>query len=233
MKLAVMQPYFLPYIGYFQLINAVDKFVLLDDVNYINRGWINRNRIAINQQPHWLTIPLERASQNRLINEISLHRDSLWREKLCLTVKTNYSKAPFFEMVYPIFENILKFPSVDLSAFLHHSLKEILSYLKITTLIVPTSVVYPKNDLKGQYRILDICQREGATIYLNPPGGKELYECELFHAAGINLYFLEPDLQGMNLVSGINQGTVLSILDLMMLNHPNLIRQNLACYQLV
>jgi hypothetical protein len=136
-------------------------------------------------------------------------------------------------MVYPIFENILKFPSVDLSAFLHHSLKEILSYLKITTLIVPTSVVYPKNDLKGQYRILDICQREGATIYLNPPGGKELYECELFHAAGINLYFLEPDLQGMNLVSGINQGTVLSILDLMMLNHPNLIRQNLACYQLV
>jgi hypothetical protein len=233
MHITVMQPYFLPYIGYFQLINAVDKFVLLDDVNYINRGWINRNRIAINQQPHWLTIPLEKASQNRLINEISLHRDSLWREKLCLTVKTNYSKAPFFEIVYPIFDNILNFPSVDLSAFLHHSLKEILSYLKITTFIVPTSVVYPKNDLKGQYRILDICQREGATIYLNPPGGKELYERELFRAAGIDLYFLEPDLQGMNLVSGVNQSPVLSILDLMMLNHPDMIRQTLECYQLV
>lgn len=227
-----MQPYFLPYIGYFQLIAAVDKFILLDDVNYINRGWINRNRISIRGQPHWVTLPLVKASQNRLISEIELQSNTDWRRKLAQTVRANYAKAPFFAQAYPIIEKVFDFPTLNLSAFLYHSFGLVTAYLGITTLIMPTSAVYPRGDLKGQHRILDICQRVGATSYLNPPGGKELYDVELFSAGGVELHFLEPNLYEMNLIYGGNEGPILSILDLMMLNDPNLIKQNLECYQL-
>lgn len=233
MRLAIMQPYFLPYIGYFQLMAAVEKFILLDDVNYINRGWINRNRIAIRDQPHWLTVPLVKASQNRLIAEIELHSDAVWRCKLGQTITTNYAKAPFFAQVYPMVEKILNCPTLSLSAFLCHSLRLVATYLGVTTSIMPTSSVYPKGDLKGQYRIVDICQRVGATSYLNPPGGKELYDRELFNAAGIELYFLQPNFDAIKLVYGGNEGPVLSILDLMMWNHPDLIKQSIECYELV
>ena len=95
MRLAIMQPYFMPYIGYLQLMNAVDKFVLYDDVNYINKGWINRNRILVNGQAYLFTIPLKEASQNRLINEIYLSNDPKWKGKLLKTIEQGYKKAPF------------------------------------------------------------------------------------------------------------------------------------------
>jgi len=232
MRLAIMQPYFLPYIGYFQLIAAADLFVVYDNIKYTKKGWINRNRMLFRGQPHWLTLPLVKASQNRLIAEIELQSDTDWKCKLAQTVMTNYAKAPFFSQVYPIIEKVLNFPKLNLSSFLYHSLCLVTAYLDINTPIVPTSSIYPKANLKGQHRILDICQRVGATSYLNPPGGKELYDLELFKVAGVRLHFLEPSFHGMNLTYGGNEGPVLSILDLMMLNHPDLIKQNLEFYQL-
>ncbi len=227
-----MQPYFLPYIGYFQLMATVDKFVLLDDVNYINRGWINRNRICINQQLHWFTVPLVKASQNRLIADLEIQSNSDWKSKLDKTVINNYSKTPFFAHVYPIFEQIINFSNLNLSAFLYHSLKLIADYLSIKTTIIPTSSVYSKENLKKQDRIIDICLRECADNYFNLPGGKKLYDYELFRNKGINLYFIEPDFKNMKLSYGGNEGPFLSMLDLMMWNHANEIRQSLTVYQL-
>src|SRR5512140_19777 len=103
-SIAIMQPYFLPYIGYFQLMAAVDKFVVFDDVNYINRGWINRNRLLLNGGAHTFTVPLRGASQNKLICDIELAEDDGWRDKLLRTISQSYAKTPCYAEVAPLME---------------------------------------------------------------------------------------------------------------------------------
>lgn len=217
-KLAIMQPYFFPYLGYWQLLASVDKFILLDDVNYINRGWINRNRIALNGSPSWLTLPLQGASQNRLICDIDIVADDGWKERMRRTLATAYAKAPQASMAQTLFETWLAQADGNLSAALHRSIMQIVDALGIQTTIVPSSRIYPKGELKGADRILDICLREEACVYVNPPGGKELYDAAMFRAAGVELQFLQPDLHRDELRSGASDGSVLSILDSMMHN---------------
>jgi len=225
MRLAIMQPYFLPYIGYFQLMAAADRFVFLDDVNYINRGWINRNRLRTPQGPAWFTLPLVGASQNRLICELDIKPDDGWKRSLDRTISTTYSKAPFYREVYPLFQELLSAASGNLAHFLSWNLMEIASWLGLNTRFVPSSSLHPKGELKGQHRILDICQREGADVYINPPGGRELYDSPVFSAAGVQLQFLRPELQNLQLASAGEEGPVLSILDLMMYNSQEMLRQ--------
>ena len=100
MNLAVMQPYIFPYLGYYQLVNAVDTFVFFDDVNFINKGWINRNNILQQNQALRFTIPLMKASQNRLINEIELSDYGKWRGDFLKTIEMNYKKASHFTLIY-------------------------------------------------------------------------------------------------------------------------------------
>jgi hypothetical protein len=223
-RLAIMQPYFLPYIGYFQLMSVVDKFVLLDDVNFINRGWINRNRIAVNGEPHWVTLPLAKASQNRLINEIELVDDPLWKRKTLRTLELSYRRAPHSSEVLSLFSDILKEARGSLSVFLFHQLQRMADYVGIKAQIGATSAVYPKEGRAGQDRIIDICLREGATSYANLPGGRELYDPASFAAAGIELLFLDPNFQALTLRHSGNEGPFLSILDLVMLNSAATVR---------
>lgn len=217
-KLAIMQPYLFPYLGYWQLLAAVDKLVLLDDVNYINRGWINRNRVAVNAQPAWLTLPLQGASQNRLICDIDIAADDGWKGKMRRMLAEAYARAPESKAVLALFEQWLAAANGNLSAALYTGLGEVARYLGVTTEIVPSSRVYPKNGLKGEARILDICRREGADVYVNLPGGRDLYDAKAFREAGIELQFLQPDLHAGALQSGVRDGSVLSILDSMMYN---------------
>ena len=218
MHLAIMQPYFLPYLGYFQLMSAADKLVLLDDVNFINRGWINRNRIAVNGEPYWLTLPLAKASQNRLINEIEIVDDPMWKRKAKRTVELSYRSASFADEILPLFSDMLKEARGSLSVFLFHRLRQVADYLGINVRIEPTSTIYPKEGRTGQDRILDICRREGATSYINLPGGRDLYNPQAFAAAGIKLLFIEPNLDALVLQYGGQEGPSLSILDLLMHN---------------
>lgn len=223
MKLAIMQPYLFPYLGYWQLMAAVDKFVILDDVNYINRGWINRNRVAVNGKTAWMTVPLVGASQNRQICEIDIVPDNGWKNKMDRMVSEAYAQAPEAQAVLPLFSCWLEGASGSLSRSLYESMKDIAVYLRIATTIIPSSRVYPKNNLKGQHRILDICQREGATTYVNPPGGMDMYDTDLFRRAGIELLFLQPNLHAGLLKSGAVDGTILSILDHMLYNPRELL----------
>jgi hypothetical protein len=230
MRIAIMQPYFLPYIGYFQLMSAADKFVLLDDVNFINRGWINRNRIAVNGEPYWMTVPLAQASQNRLINEIGIVGDTSWKQKILRTVKLSYHGAPHLAEVFPLFSEILEDAHGLLSLFLHRHLTRMADYIGLAVQIEKTTAVYPKEGKSGQDRILDICRREGADSYINLPGGRDLYDATAFSAAGIELLFLDPNLSQMNLHYGGKEGPVLSILDLVMLNSAATVRSAIeAC----
>lgn len=191
MKLAIMQPYFFPYIGYFQLIKSVDKIVMLDDVNYINRGWINRNRILVNGQVKLITIPLVQASQNKHILDIELLSELKWKDNLLKTIEFNYKKAPYFKDVYSIVQSIILFEELNLSSYIHNSLLQICHYLDINTVIEATSSKYENGHLKAAEKILDICLQEKAQIYINPIGGTELYDRRLFEKNDIQLNFIQ------------------------------------------
>lgn len=217
MKVAIMQPYFLPYIGYWHLVASVDKFVLLDDVNYINRGWINRNQIMVNGTPTWLTLPIQGASQNRLILELELTERKAWQPNFEKTIQHAYARAPYFKDGFALFKQIMGEMDGNLSESLSKSISSVVQIFKLTTEIVPTSRIFPKGGLKGQERILDICMSLGATEYVNAPGGHGLYEASAFLEAGVKLSFLSEQFTN-ELRSGSTDGTPLSILDTMMYN---------------
>ena len=217
MKLAVMQPYFLPYIGYFQLMAAVDRFVVYDDVNYIKGGWINRNRHLAQNAPRLFTVPLIGASPNRRINEISVDNSAHWRTKLLRTLQHAYHDAPFFAPVQALVEDIVCAPHAALSAYLLHSLQALHDFLGLSCTLVSTSSGYGNAHLNGQARILDICRQEQADIYVNLPGGRSLYDHSAFAAQGIDLRFVDVP---QSVYPQLGQPFVpqLSILDVLMFN---------------
>lgn len=227
-----MQPYFFPYIGYWQLIHAVDRFVIYDDVNYIKNGWINRNRILINGEPRYITMPLRKASPNKRICDISLQSAPIWRDKLVKMVETTYRKAPYYGEIFPLVEDVLFYEADNLADFLAYQLKVLSRFMGITTVFIVTSRCYENNDLSGQQRVLDICKREGAITYINPQGGQALYHQESFAEDGMDLKFL--------LTSAIRYkqfGTLhvpwLSIIDVLMFNSKSQLHTLLNKYELV
>ena len=225
MTLAIMQPYFLPYIGYMQLLNAVDTFVFYDDVAFINRGWINRNRVLANGRELLFTIPLKDASQNRLINEIALSDEPKWRDKLLRTVEQSYRKAPQFAEVMPMTERMIRFQAntrsnVSVTDYCFHSFSELMAYLGITTRLVASSTIYENSHMKAQERILDICRQEGAERYINPIGGTELYKAEPFAQLGCELRFIQPRPVAYPQLGTADFVPWLSILDILMNNAP-------------
>ncbi len=230
--IAIMQPYLLPYIGYFQLMAAVDKFVVYDDVNYINRGWINRNRLLHNGIAQTFTLPLHSASQNRLICEIELDETQGWRKKFLQTIQQAYGKSPCYAQASVLMESIINYPSTKLDEFLLHSLRKIVLYLSMDIEIVNTSRVYNNAHLKGQERILDICSQEQADSYINPIGGIELYDHSIFYKHSLSLYFLRS--RPVSYPQGKGEHIPwLSILDVIMFNEPDKIRQLLTEIDLV
>lgn len=225
--IAIMQPYFLPYIGYFQLMAAVDRFVVFDDVHYINRGWINRNRMLLDGSAHTFTAPLQGASQNRLICEIELVGGHIWRDKLLSTIRQAYGKAPCYAPVSPVIERLVNYPTIRLADFLLNSLREIVAYLALEVEIVSTSSFYNNSHLKGQERILDICRLERADRYINPIGGVDLYDRGSFMEQGTELRFLQS--RPISYPQGRNEFVPwLSILDVLMFNAPAAVRQLLT-----
>ncbi|MCF2628527.1 WbqC family protein [Fusobacterium mortiferum] len=232
MKIGIMQPYFIPYIGYWQLLNAVDKYVIYDDVNYINRGWINRNRILLNGEDKMITLSLKEASQNKLIKEIELVNNKKERMKILKTISQSYQKAPFYDVVYPLIEEILNFEEVNLGKFLENSIRKIAEYLEINTTILISSEIEKDNMLKGKDKILNICKKLRATKYYNAIGGQELYSYEEFKKNGIELNFLKTSeisyIQYRN-----NFIPNLSILDVMMFNSKKEIKKYLEKYELL
>lgn len=231
MKLAVMQPYFLPYYGYFQLMHAAEVFVILDDVNYINRGWINRNRFLINGEAKYLSLPLEDASQNRKINETLLVADTAWKNKFLKTIEFAYKKAPLFNEIMPLVNSIIFYENRNLSEFLIHSLELIIRYLHLPIELRPGSAIYLNGHLKAQEKILDICRQEKAKIYINLPGGRTLYRKEDFENKGIDLTFIEP--LPCSYTQFKNEFIpALSFLDVMMFNSIPRLKEILGNYKL-
>jgi len=234
MIVGVMQPYLFPYIGYWQLLNGVDTFVMFDDVNYINRGWINRNRILIDGQPKYFNVQMRGASQNQLINEVALTNDVQAAEKQVRAIELAYKKAPYFTDCFPMIAECMRFQGENLSDFVCHSIRETAKYLGINTTLLLSSEIEKDNSLRGQDKILDICKRLGATEYWNPIGGTELYDKALFSENGMVLHFLKAngDIKYKQFKDDAFE-PFLSIIDVMMFNSVDSIHEMLNEYTLL
>ena len=185
-----MQPYLFPYIGYFQAISSVDKFVIYDDVNYIKQGWINRNRIVVNNEAHFITLELIGSSSFKKINEIQTGRN---KNKIIKTIESYYKRAPFFEEIFELLKNILSNDENNLAKFLANSLLAINLKLGIDTTILISSEMQKNNQLKGQDKVIHICNLLNATTYINAIGGQELYSKKVFDQNGIELKFIKSN----------------------------------------
>jgi hypothetical protein len=232
MRLAIMQPYFFPYIGYYQLMHAVDKFVILDDVYYIKGGWVNRNIIPICEKAHWVTIPLQTPSQNRLINETLIAGDNGWKRKMIAMVDKNYSKGSNSKKGKTIFQETIKHAGGNLAEFLTDSLKKVCSFLQLKHEIILASEILRKENLVGEDRIIGICKTLKASSYINLPGGRKLYHENAFADSNIELRFLNPSIHAIKLKSGLNNSIYVSILDLIMNNDLDQIQDSLSQYSL-
>jgi len=188
MKLAIMQPYFFPYLGYIQLMAAADCFVIYDDVNFIKRGWVNRNSILSMQGPQRITLELIKASQNKLINEIEIGGN---RPKILRSIELNYKKAPFFDNIMPYVQACMAFQTTNLSCLLKFSLTELAKLLDMNTeFLVSSELEEPHKNRSGPDRILALCKTLGATHYINAEGGADLYTQAPFTTCSIELSFL-------------------------------------------
>lgn len=235
MKLAIMQPYLFPYIGYFQLFKAADRFVIYDDVNFIKGGWINRNNLLINKNKTLFTVPLEGASPFNSIKDTKINAKlyPAWKIKFLRSVEQSYKKAPFYNLVYPMISEV--FENVDnqsISQLATRSIESVAKYLKLTTDIVSSSSMYENKELSGQDRVIDICLKEGARQYINVIGGVALYSKEDFSNHIIDLHFiqtlpLEYDQFGGQFVPS------LSIIDVLMFNDAASVVTLLDKYELI
>ncbi len=232
MKIGIMQPYFFPYIGYFQLINAVDKFIFYDDVNFIKNGWVNRNRVLMNGKDVYFTVKLRNASPNRLINEIEIHPGN---EKLIKTITQAYSRAPYFNEVISLIQSVLETMDEikNISEIAALSVKKVSEYLDLRINFETSSRQYGHTKkLKSAERIIMICRETGADKYINAYGGRELYNRDEFRDRGIGLFFIKNSISTYkqrenDFVAG------LSIIDVMMFNPKNEIRKMLNEYELI
>ncbi len=190
-----MQPYLFPYVGYFQLMHAVDRFVVYDDVAFIKQGWVNRNRLLINGRASYFTVPIKHASSFALIRDTLVDDDrqhARWIEKTLKTFDNAYRRAPQFAHVFPLIEAVLRKPTNRVSELAVASLKAVAELLEIGTEWVDSSTLYGNAQLSGEERVLAICLAERATDYVNASGGRELYDRDRFEAVGLRLHFLQP-----------------------------------------
>jgi hypothetical protein len=231
MKLAIMQPYLFPYIGYFQLMNAVDEFVIYDNIQYSKKGWINRNRILVNGTDAYITFPLKKDSDYLDIKDRYLTDD--WvseRKKILNKIIEAYRKAPSFNAVYPVIERIILFEETNLFKFIFNSLSILKEYLDIKTKFSISSEILINHKLKSEKKVIEICKEKKVSTYINPIGGVELYDKTDFKSKNIELQFLKTTKVKYKQFNN-DFVPMLSIIDVMMFNTQGEIKNYLNnCY---
>jgi hypothetical protein len=228
-RVGIMQPYLFAYLGYYQLIKAVDEYIVYDDVQYKKGGWINRNYLLMNGQRSMFTVRLRGASPNLIINQIEM-ADNFSR--FIKTIASAYGRAPQYKPVQRLLSTICDFPSTNLALFVDNSLKEIANYLGIDTSFTCSSTLKKDNSLRGQEKILEICAQREASEYINAIGGRVLYDPDEFAKHNIRLKFLKPNLSSYR---QFNNEFVpsLSIIDVLMFNSIETANEMLDDYELL
>jgi hypothetical protein len=252
MTIAGNQSYFFPYIGYFQLINAVDKFIIYDDLTFVNKGWINRNQILIkNAGACLITVPLINRTSSAKIRYIKIddqNGTSYWRKKLSKTIYVNYRHAPMFDKIFPLVESLINYPTEYLSELNAQSIRAVCNYLKINTIIESDMARYQEiesNLLDEKFtsenygniepkaiRIIEICKYEGANSLYNSLGGVALYSKEMFEKYNILIRFIKTkSIQYKQFDNTFVPN--LSIIDVLMFNSIDKIHEMLLEFELI
>lgn len=229
---AVMQPYLFPYIGYFHLIKAVDIFVIYDDVNFIRQGWINRNNILLNDKKHLWTLPVIDASSFRFINQHFISNPSANKAKLLALLTQAYKKAPHFQEVMPLLEDIISFDEDNIALYIRNSLQKLSEYMGIKTEFLISSDIEKDYEASAQDRVIQIVKNLEGSHYCNAIGGQELYSRDAFEKEGIKLSFIQSDSV---LYKQYGEAFIpfLSIIDVLMFNDKATINQHLNAYELI
>ncbi len=233
MKLAIMQPYFLPYIGYYQLIHAADVFVVYDNIEYTKKGWYNKNRFLLNGTDHLFTIPLKKDSDFLHVSQRRLADDAVKDcKKILAQISNVYRKAPFYKQTFSLLESLFLYGDLNLFNFIFHSISQTCKHLDINTKFVVSSTININHGLKGKDKVLAICKAMGATEYINPSGGVELYDKSEFSDHNIQLQFLKPKFTyyeqlGNEFIPG------LSLLDVLMFNSVESVKGMLNNYDII
>ena len=199
-KIAIMQPYFSPHIGYFQLIDSVDFFVFYDDVNFIKRGWINRNYITVNKELQRFTIPLKNPSQNKKINQIEVNWNSKEMNKLIKTFHYNFKDKP---LATKIIKEIVQSKPLTIADMAISSIKLASNYLGLTTKFERSSNLNYKRYNNKVLNLANICKLKNLTNYVNAEGGQEIYTKQEFLDHDISLQFIK----------GLYSPSILEIID--------------------
>jgi len=231
MKLAIMQPYFFPYIGYFQLIAAVDKFIVYDNIKYTKKGWVNRNRMLQNDTDVLFTLPLKSDSHSLDIGERVLDAD-FNRNKLLSQFQNAYRRAPYYEQTFKLIEQIVLYEDVNLFHFVCNSIVKICDYLDIKTKIKIASEVAVDHSLKNQDKVLALCKAVSASSYVNAIGGMELYSDEVFQENRVDLRFIRSKAFQYRQF-GNEFVPWLSIIDVMMFNSVDVVKSQLTQFELI
>lgn len=231
MNIAIMQPYLFPYIGYWQLIDAVDTFVIYDNIQFSKKGWFHRNNILLNGEKILFTIPIKKDSDFLDVKDRYLAENSEKKiQKILMQIKNSYKKAPYFNAVFPIIENIILNKEKNLFRYIYYSIKKICKYLDINTTIIISSSMNIDHNLKSQDKVIAINKKLKSKKYINPIGGINLYNNTQFEDEGIELLFLESKVP---IYKQFDKEYIpyLSIIDIMMFNKKEEIKDMLNKYK--
>lgn len=233
MKIAIMQPYFLPYIGYWQLINAVDKFVIYDNIEFSKSGWFHRNYFLLNNEKKLFTIPIQKDSDYLDVKYRFLAKNSEEKiKKIISQIQDSYKKAPFYEEVFPVIKKIFLNQEKNLFSYIYFSVKEITKFLEIDTEIIISSEINIDHSLRSQDKVIEINKKINSKEYYNSIGGLKLYEEDIFAQNGIKLLFLESEIVEYKQFNN-NFIPYLSIIDILMFNSKESVKKMLNSYRII
>ena len=229
-RVAVMQPYVFPYLGYFHLIESADVFVFYDDVRFRKKGWINRNRLLDHSEIWQFTVPVSGASQNRLICETPTGIDQRWRNKFFNRLRHAYGIAPFYKDVLPIVDQAFSVQRGSIADLAIRSVEGCYRYVGESVSCLRSSEAFPATRaLPGAERLAAITRSVGGDCYVNAPGGRDLYNEDWFRKQGLGLEFIESRLQQPEMMMSPIPWH-LSIIHLMMFHSPSELRTMLTQY---
>lgn len=235
MTLAIMQPYFLPYLGYYALIKATDKFIILDEVQYINKGWIARNRIL---KPgggwQYILIPVEKHPQITLIKDIKISNSANWQKRIINQLEHYKKTAPYYKQVIALLESAFSLNLESITLQNVHLLSETCKYIGIQfqhEIFSEMDLIIERVNEPDEWS-LNIAKANKASCYINPQGGTAFYNNSKFTKNGIELKFLKIHLSEYNQYRNIFEPG-LSIIDLMMFNSPEVICEMLNQYEFI
>jgi hypothetical protein len=232
MAVAIMQPYFFPYLGYFQLVQAADHFVLYDDVMFIKKGWINRNRILMQGNDFMFTIPLEKQSQNKTIRESTVAWNADFPAKFLVQLRSAYKKAPHIDAVMALIEGVLAEKPISLADLAGNSIRATWHYLGLKKKFYVSSSLSVSADFGRAERLIEITKSFGDSVYINAANGQSLYDKPSFAKEGIDLQFIQNELPVYPQGTHPDFLPGLSMIDVLMWNDRVQVRDMLTQYTL-